>query len=562
MHPTPGLSPLETHPLRFLRHLGRVRQIMGVLVSHGFGDIIERLGFRRYVEWGQRRLLGRPPETSLTTPQRIRLTFEELGPTFIKFGQVLSTRPDLLPADLINELAKLQEHVPTFEPAEATRIVEEELGRPVEELYAGFERQPLAAGSLAQVHRAVHHDGTLLAVKIRRPRAVSDVERDLALMAEAAPLAASIPQLAIFDPVGLVNHFTRTIRRELNFRREARTQQEFHKLFQHDATLYVPKVFDELTSDAILTMEFVQGFRSTDVSAIREAGLDPVEIARNGARIYMKQVFELGIFHGDPHPGNVRIRPDGSIALLDYGMVGVLEHEARDQLTDLLVAVVRNQVDRATAVVQEIGRPQQPIDAVLLKADVRDFLERYYGLSLDQIEIGPLLSDFAALLAGHTLQCPPDMMLLLRALVTLEGMGRSLDPEFNLAAELAPFIEQVVRRRYDPRKLFSQAMRDLNTLFRAGYDLPINLNRTLHKLSQDDLKFQLEHRGLDRLIHEFDRSSNRIVVSLITSSLVVASALILRSGNSTSAWITAPVFVLSGLLGLWLIYGILRSGRL
>jgi ubiquinone biosynthesis protein len=553
---------LETHPLRFLRHLGRVRQIVTVLVTHGFGDLIERLGFRRYVEWGQRRLFRRPPDVGLTTPQRIRLAFEALGPTFIKFGQVLSTRPDLLPPELIEELSVLQEHVPTFEPAEATRILEEQLNRPVEELFAQFERQPCAAGSLAQVHRAVHHDGTRLAIKIRRPRAVVDVERDLALMAEAAPLFAGIPQLAIFDPVGLVNHFARTIRRELSFRREARTIDEFRKLFSKDATLYVPRVYSELTSDAVLTMEFIGGCRSDDIAAIRAAGLDPGQIARNGARIYMKQIFEFGIFHGDPHPGNVRIQPDGAIALLDFGMVGVIEEDARDQLIDLFVAIARNRVDRVTSIVREIGHPQRPVDVLLLKADVHAFLDRYYGLPLEHLKIGPLLSDFTALLASHSLQCPPDLMLLLRALVTLDGLGRRLDPNFNLAAELAPFIESMVQRRYDPRRLLSRAASDLGSLLRAAHNLPVSLNRTLEKLGHDDLKVQLEHRGLDKLIHEFDRSSNRIVVALITSALVVASALFIRAGGGASVWITAPVFALSGLLGLWLIYGILRSGRL
>jgi ubiquinone biosynthesis protein len=552
---------VEAHPLRFIRHAGRASEILTVLVSYGFGDLIERVGFRRYVEWGKRRLLRRPPEPELTTARRIRLVFEQLGPTFIKFGQVLSTRPDLFPQDVIEELCLLQEHVPPFPGEDAARVVAEELHQPIAALFAEFDQTPLAAGSLGQVHRARHHDGTPLAVKIRRPNAVRDVERDLALMTEAAPILAGIPQLAIFDPVGLVAQFARTIRRELNFRREGRTIEEFRKLFHKDATLFVPRVYENLTTDAVLTMQFVEGWHADDPDVLRARGLNPVDLARNGAQIYMKQVFEHGLFHSDPHPGNIRIREDGSVALLDYGMIGVLDEEMRDLLIDLLVAIGRNRVNDVVWLVQRIGSPRQPVDVVLLKADVHDFLDRYFGVPLEQLKIGQMLSDFTSLLGSHSLHCPGDLMLLIRTLVTLEGTGRRLDPCFNLAGELAPFIERVVKQRHDPRRMARRAFEDIGSLLRAAHDLPLSLSRTLQKLSQDDLNVQLEHRGLDRLINEFDRSSNRVVVGLVISALVVASALIIRTG-STSIWITAPIFLLSGFLGLWLIYGILRSGRL
>ncbi|CAK8997448.1 Probable protein kinase UbiB (Ubiquinone biosynthesis protein UbiB) [Durusdinium trenchii] len=558
-------NSIEPYPLRFLRNLARSREIATVFLNHGFGDLIERLGLRRYLQWG-RRLISRktrevPPE--LTTAARIRLALQDLGPTFVKFGQVLSTRPDLIPVELVEELEKLQEDVPPFEGETARTLIEQELGRPVSELFARFDDEPMAAGSLAQVHRAVRPDGAEIVLKVRRPNVIRELERDLSLMAEVAELLERhILEIRVFDPVGLVNHFTRTIRREVNFQREARSMDEMRKLFQDDDRLYVPEVFHDMSTEALLAMEYIDGYRLDDPDEVCAAGLDPHVIAIRGANIFMRQAFEFGFFHGDPHPGNMRLRPDGRIALLDYGMMGYLASDKREQLVDLFLAIVRNNVDRATAVVLEMGNPAQSVETVMLRADIQDFIETYYGVQLEQLRIGPLLSDFVNILASHGLRCPADLMLLIRAIVTLEGVGRKLDPEFNLAAELAPFIERVVRQRYDPKRIAERAIADIRELYNATHDLPLHLGKTLQKLSEDDLRIHLEHQGLDKLITEFDRSSNRIVIGMITSAILLASAMVIRVTAGGSLWITVPAFVLSSLLGVWLIIGILRSGRL
>lgn len=556
---------MEPYPIRFLKNLARSREIATVLFNYGFGDVLERLGLLKYLKWGKRLIFRRQRDVdpALTSSQRIRLALQDLGPTFVKFGQVLSTRPDLLPADLIDELSQLQEKVPPFDTAEARRLIEQELKKPIAELFHSFVDEPLAAGSLGQVHRAVHFDGTQLAVKVRRPRVIHDVERDLSLLMELAQLMERhVPESTVFDPVGLVNHFTRTIRREMNLRREGRTMQEFQRLFREDRRLYVPRVVPDMCTDAVLTMEFVDGLRVDDLPQLRQCGIDPHRVARDGANIFMRQSFEMGIFHGDPHPGNMRIRRDGSLVLLDYGMVGFLEEHKREQLVDMFLSIVRRDVDRAVELAQEIGSPSQPIERPLLRADVFDFIETYYGVPLDQLSVAALLTDLVRIMSNHGLRLPGDMMLLIRAIVTLEGVGRQLDPRFNLAGELAPFVEHLVKKRYDPKRIAERALEDTKKLFKAAHDLPLHLGRTLEKLSQDDLRIQLEHRSLDKLITEFDRSSNRIVVGVVTASLVVATALIVRTASVGWQWIGIPLFALSGLLGIWLVWGILRSGRL
>lgn len=556
---------MEPHPFRLLRNLGRSREIAAVLLNHGFGDVVDRVGLRGFWQRWSRRLTFRPalpPQPKLTAYARVRLSLEALGPTFIKFGQVMSTRPDLIPAAMIAELKMLQEQVPPFSSADAIAQVEHELGQPVTVLYASFDHEPLAAGSLAQVHRATHHDGTPLAVKIRRPSAVRDIERDLSLMQELAVLMERhVPESRVFDPTGLVIHFGRSIRRELNFAREGRTMQEFARYFRTDPTLYVPRVWDDLTNEGVLTMEYVEGLRVDDTADLTRWPCSPADIAVRGARLFMKQAFEYGVFHGDPHPGNLRIRPDGAICLLDYGMIGMLDEAMREMLVDLFVAIAQQNADAAVDVVLILGQPYREVDRPLLQIDMRDFVANYYGIELERLNVGNMLGDFVTILTQHSIRCPGSLTLLIRALVTLEGIGRRLDPEFNLAGHLQPYVEKLVKDRYQPGRMADRLIDRTKRVWHAMEEMPGHVSRTLEKLSKDELRMQLELRGLDHFTLEIERSSNRLAVGLVMSSLIVASALLMRQG-SQSLWLTLPLFMISSLLGIWLIYGIFRSGRL
>lgn len=554
---------MDARPLRIIRNIGRMGHIASVLLNHGFGDIVERLQLGAYLRWGQRVILRRRHVASpLSRAQRIRLALEELGPTFIKFGQVLSTRPDIIPADVLRELKELRENVPYFDSEVACRIIAQELGRPVEQLFQTFDRSPAGGGSLAQVHRARAHNGREVAVKIMRPGASEDVERDLDLMAEFAVLLVRyLPESEAFDPIGLVNHFARTIHREMDLTREARTLIQFQRLFRDDASLYVPQVLCELSTRNVLTMEFVTGLRVDNAATLQAAGLDPNAIALNGARIFLKQAFQLGVFHSDPHPGNIRVMPDGSLCLLDYGMIGILDEDLRDLLVDLLQAVVTRDLSNAVRLIRSLSPSKRDIDAPLLKADIRDFIDTYYGLTLNEIDVGNLLSDFVRIITSHGIRCPGDLLLLTRALVTLEGVGKSLSPTFNVAEVLQPFLEELVRRKYSPRRIAGQVVQETTDLFNLCRRLPAMANEVLEKLSQDRLRLEVEHKRLDRLITEVDRSSNRIVISLILAALIVASSLVI-SKEADSYWLTIPIYLVSSLLGIWLIYGVFRSGRL
>jgi len=555
---------LDRHPFRLIRNLGRSREIMVVLLNHGFGDVADRIGlstyWRRCKRWWSRGPIDDTPK--LRAVERVRLALEALGPTYIKFGQVMSTRPDLIPPAMLAELRRLQEHVPPFPPEEAIATIERELCGRIDELFLAFERKPMAAGSLAQVHKALHLDGTPVAIKIRRPNAVRNIERDLSLMQELAGLIERhIPEAKVFDPIGLVNYFARTIRRELNFAREGRTMDDFRRMFKKDATLAIPQVYWDRTTEAVLTMDFVDGYRINDYLALANPPCPPAQIAANGARIFMKMAIELGIFHGDPHPGNMRIQYDGTICLLDYGMVGLMEDSTREMLVDLLQAVNRRDVESLVRIVLALGEPFREVDEALLRVDLQDFLANYYGLELERLHVSQMLTDFVGILSSHGLRCPASVMLLVRVLVTLDGVGRQLDPAFNLATELQPFIERLVRDRYQPKRMAARLVNDSQKLFRIAHELPEQISQTLKKLNNESLQVNLDHRGLDYFMLEVERSSNRLVVGLVVAALIVASALIIPRGTG-SFWVSMPMYLLSSLLGLWLIYGIFRSGRL
>jgi len=555
---------------RNIRSIRRYRDILGILIKYGFGHVVEQLNLNYYLELGRRIVTfgGAPREIErLSQPERMRLAMEELGPTFVKLGQLLSTRPDIIPKEYIAEFRKLQDMVPSFAFEEVRAQIQRELGSPAEELFSEISPVPIAAASIAQVHRGQLKTGEIVVVKVRRPGIDKVVKTDLdILMGLAYLIERHIPASEIYDPVGLVKEFRRTILREMDFAREGHTIDRFAANFAGDATVHVPKVYWEQTGETVLTMEFVDGIKISDFSRLTEAGLDLKLIARNGAESFLKQVLVHGFFHGDPHPGNFFILPGNTICMLDYGMVGRLGDNLKFQLVDLLLAVLQRDAESVISQLLYSGELMDETNIRHLKRDLNEFIDDYYEVPLQEIKVGKLLSEFVEILTLYRIKFPSDLMLLAKALVTIEGIGRQLDPDFDMIGHLRPFMEKLLRERVTPGNLSQEMLRTTKAYGSLLKNLPRDLKEFINRVNRNKFKIDLEHRGLEKLITDLDKSSNRISFSLLIAALIVGSSIIMQT-NKGPMLLGFPAlgflgYSIAGVLGLWLAIAILRSGRL
>lgn len=555
---------------RNIRSLKRYRQVLGVLIKYGFGHVIEQLNINYYLELGKRIVtfgaMSKDIER-LTQPERLRMVMEELGPSFVKLGQLLSTRPDLVPKEYAEEFRKLQDKVPSVPFSELRQQIETELGQSVEEIFAEIQLEPIAAGSIAQVHRARLHSGEEVVVKIRRPGIVKILETDLDILAGLAYLVENhLPAAMLYDPSGAVREFRRSIFREVDFTREGHTTDRFATHSKELSTSYTPRVFWDQTGETILTLEFVEGVKITDFQQLEKQGLDRKKIANHCAEILLEQVLVHGLFHGDPHPGNILVLPEEKICFLDYGMVGRLDDELKQQLAELLMAVLQRDADRIISLLIYSGELTEEIDRNAFKRDLVQFIDDYYDLALAEFNAGKLLTDFIDILIRYRVRFPTDLILLAKALVTLEGVARQLNPEFNLIAHLKPQVEQLVRTRLSPGWVTRDLLgigRDYSSLIRQ---LPQDLRELIHRINRNKFKIDLEHRGLERLITDLDKSTNRISFSMIIAALVIGSSIIMQTDKGPMLF-GFPILGLFGysiaaFLGLGLAIAILRSGRM
>jgi len=552
------------------RELPRLREISMVFVRHGLGDLVRRAGIATLLEhaghvlhWGEATEIAH-----LEVQQRARLAFEQLGPTFVKLGQMLSTRDDLLPPAWTTELARLHSDVAPVPFDDLLPQIEQALGRSPFEVFAHVEREPYAAASIAQIHRAKLASGTPVVLKIRRPGIEAKIDADLRLLDRLAHLIErEMPEVRRYQPVQVVGQLRGSLERELDLAVEARNTERFARNFADDLDILVPHVYLEWTSSTMIVQEHIEGIRGNDLAAIDTAGLDRKVLAARGVDAVLKMILVDGVFHADPHPGNVMYLPDNRIALIDFGMVGRLSPERRSQIVDLLAGLARHDEETMLEVLLD-WRGEDVVDEARLATDLGDLAFDYVDLQLKDLKIGVLLRRVSAILREHSIVLPVNLTLLFKALISLEGLGRQYDPEFRLIERVKPFLDRAMRDRYQPAEVARRAQVTLSDFFGLVTSMPRDLARLVKDARHGRMRVDLDLKRLDSFGDRLHSAINRATIGVMTASLVIGSSIVMTVAEGPTL-LGVPLLTFFGLFGyliafvnsLWIILSIWRSGR-
>lgn len=553
-----------------VRDLGRLQDIASVLIRWGFGDVVKRMGMAGVLEKAGRLLHWQAVEEGrlrMDVPTRLRCTLQDLGPTFVKLGQVLATRVDLLPPAWIDELGELQNAVPALPWDAVLPQLREDLGAEPEAVFARVEHEPLAAASLAQAHRAWLADGSAVVLKIRRPGIRDTVEADLRLLKHLAVIVEkNLPELRRYHPQRIVQQFSASLRRELDFAAECRNAERIAHNFAGRDDIVIPRVYWQWTCERLNVQECLEGVPGRDLAAVDAMGLDRVQLARTGAGLVLKMVLEDGFFHADPHPGNIFYMPDGAIGVIDFGMVGRVTEQRRFQIVRLLHGLVVHDSAAVAEVLADWTEENNDIDEVRLQESADVFVDQYRGVPLKDLRMGAMLGDVTAMLREHGLSLPADLALMIKAFLTLEGMGRQLDPDFDMASEARPYLERAMLERFAPDVLVRRGRRTLSGLVDLLRDMPRDVHRLLQSARRGKLQMHIEVDTLRAFGEQVDRAANRLTMGIITASLVIGSSIVMNSvgGGVSNRWLMALGvlgFVGAALCGVWILFSIWRSGR-
>ena len=570
---------------RTFRHLNRYQQILRVLFKYGFSDLVERLHLDQYIETGlqllsrSRSSRSQEPEEQIiyrhSKPERLRMAFEELGPTFIKLGQLLSVRPDLVAPDYLLELAKLQDNVPPFSYEEVRHIFLEELGKMPEEIFTGFSPEPVAAASISQVHHALltvrdaagGEQTRKVVVKVQRPGLEKSISIDLEILARIAQLMEDhLEEVQGHRPTAIVSEFARSLSREIDFTIELTNIQHFARQFAGSREIYVPEAFPALSTERILVMERIEGIKASGIEALRAAGHDLTLLAERGAKLVMEQIFTHGFFHADPHPGNIFFLPGNVVCFIDFGQMGRLLVKDREGFIELVASIVSGDESKVTAGILKMTVQQGEFDRDALSLDISDFMSRYLHLSIGDLEIGKIHWELLRLFSRHRLFLKPSLYLMLKALGTAEGVGLALDPQIEMLSLAKPFMRDIKMRRVNPKRLAHEAAETASQYMSLLRDLPAETRSILAMLRQGKVRLELEHHGLRPLEQSLYRASNRIAFAIVLAALIIGSSLVVHYGSRTASSELPTIgmigFIIAGIMGLWLLISILRQGKL
>lgn len=542
-----------------------MREITRILWNYGFEDVVTETSLQSFVSEKRRLTWIRSdkPVFEYTRWERIRMATEELGPTFVKFAQVLSNRPDILPEDLVGEFEKLQSNVPPFPSNEAKAIIERELGKPLDQIFEFFSDIPIGSASIGQVHTARLRTGEEVVVKVQRPNVKKQVAIDLQLMRDLVQRTEDfLEQFGIINLMDVVNAFERSMSKELDYKNEARNIEQFRNYYKEYKDFYVPRAYKEFTTEKVMVIEKVNGCKITDVNQLHEWGINPHDIAKQGMKIYLTQIFEHGYFHADPHPGNVLVRPDGTICLIDFGMVGSLMEEDKINFAGVFISMAQKDARAMAMYLRRLSVDDEIKDTKNLEYALHDLIEDYASLDVNESNMGEMGAELQKVIFDNRMRVPGAIFLILRALAILEGIGRVIYPDFNTMEFMKPYGAKLIAERFSPKKIGLDLVHDATEFAYLMQAVPLELREIMKQIRKGRIKFQLEPVEYDKLLDKLVRSVNRITLSLIIAALLVSSSIALLApfpSDAYNSWgipyISSVGYVSAMILGfvLWMV---------
>ena len=554
---------------RTYRHFNRYRQILSILFRYGFGNIVDSLNIDQYIEIGLQLVSRNRRERveKLTSAIRVRLIFEELGPTFIKFGQILSTRPDLIPVNFTKELEKLQDNVPSFPFDDVKKIILQEFAVKYDELYEQIDKTPIASASIGQVHVAKLKNGEKVAVKIQRPDICDVIEVDLEIMLHLATLIEKhVEEFAFYCPVKIVEEFAKTISNELDYTIEASSMDRVAKQFFGNSSVYIPKAFREKTTQRILTMEYVDGIKISDIEKLDAAGIDRKFITKSGANFILQQVFMDGFFHADLHPGNIFVLRDNVLCPIDFGMMGFVDMQTRETFFMLIESIANQNASVATRSLLKLTQYDNEPDLRTLERDIADFMNIHFSKTLKNLNMGKLLQDILDITFRHRLRLYPDTFLMMKSFAAVEGVALILDPEFDMIKQAVPFIKNAKFAKFSPEKLTEEFVNLSSSSIKFLQQFPLDFLDITKMIRQRKFTVGINIRKLEKMLEVHDKISNRLCFSIIMASLIIGSSLLLNAKVPPFIFGLSSIgvagFMLAGVMGIWICIAVLKRGRL